>query len=266
MYFIFSDVDGTMIDANLHLLDQTVNDIKTAQAKGITFGICTGNSHFENMSKLASLVKPRFLITSDGSRVYDFDHNKIIYKKMIPQSLANAIFKKIKPLAYYVVWTTETALYTCIQNPKYKPHALETIKKYNCQSGCSILSNQIQEPVYKISCYGSLSNLDKIEQVLQNINISFLRHNDHFLTISPPNSNKGEAIRATIEKQNARLDNVMVIGDGINDLSMLQLVPHAYAVANAIPGLKAVAKHYSSSVEQNGLGEAIVDFMFRKKL
>ena len=62
------------------------------------------------------------------------------------------------------------------------------------------------------------------------------------------------------------INDVMAIGDGNNDdLDMLKLVGFSYAMANANQEVLKIAKFFTSAVEQNGLGEAIIDYLYRLK-
>jgi len=64
----------------------------------------------------------------------------------------------------------------------------------------------------------------------------------------------------------SEISKTMGIGDSANDLPMFEVVEHSYAMGNAPADVKALAKHHTSAVEQIGLGEAVIDFMYREKL
>jgi hydroxymethylpyrimidine pyrophosphatase-like HAD family hydrolase len=53
----------------------------------------------------------------------------------------------------------------------------------------------------------------------------------------------------------------MAIGDGINDIDLLQAVGMPVAVGNAIPEAKAVAKAVVASNDEDGVAEAIELFV-----
>jgi len=57
----------------------------------------------------------------------------------------------------------------------------------------------------------------------------------------------------------------MAIGDGINDVDLLQAVGMPVAVANAIPEAKAVAKAVVSSNDEDGVAEAIEWFVLDRR-
>lgn len=57
----------------------------------------------------------------------------------------------------------------------------------------------------------------------------------------------------------------MAIGDSENDISMMKVAGFSYAMDNAKLAVKKVAKYYTSDVLQDGLGEAIRDYIFRTR-
>ena len=60
-----------------------------------------------------------------------------------------------------------------------------------------------------------------------------------------------------IQKMGIRPEEVMVIGDGANDLSMFELFENSVAVANAIDEIKGKAKYLVASDQDDGVAEAI---------
>ncbi|CRH45557.1 Sugar phosphatase SupH [Chlamydia trachomatis] len=66
-------------------------------------------------------------------------------------------------------------------------------------------------------------------------------------------------------KENVLLNEVMTIGDSNNDTPMLKLTNYSYAMANATKEPLSIARFFTSDVSQNGLGEAILDYLYRLK-
>ena len=268
MYIIFSDVDGTMVDGNQALMVSTAQNIKEAKAKGIMLAICTGNSHFENMQALALKINADFLITSDGARVFDVKENKVIYKSLINKQIANNFLTKVYKLAgaAFLSWVTEKEFSINVINDKYYDFAISINKQYHLKSGNFSFTDAVNDDIYRMSVSGRKEFIDKVKEIALNQGFDILRIHDLFLTISLKKSSKGNAAENLIKIKNIDIANVMTIGDGKNDISMLSIVKNSYAMANASSSVKKAANRHTSSVEQNGLGEAIIDFMFRKKI
>lgn len=55
----------------------------------------------------------------------------------------------------------------------------------------------------------------------------------------------------------------MAIGDGNADIVALEQVGFPYAMAGSDERLKGVAKFHTSRAEQDGVSEAILDYLYR---
>ena len=53
------------------------------------------------------------------------------------------------------------------------------------------------------------------------------------------------------------IDDVMMIGDGLNDLPAIEAVGHPVAMGNAAPEVKALARYHVASVDEDGVAEAL---------
>jgi Cof subfamily protein (haloacid dehalogenase superfamily) len=74
-------------------------------------------------------------------------------------------------------------------------------------------------------------------------------------------TSKGKALHFVAERFGFDPINTMAIGDGINDIDLLEAVGMPVAVANAIPEAKAIARAVVSSNDEDGVAEAIERFV-----
>ncbi|WP_412031253.1 HAD-IIB family hydrolase [Metamycoplasma buccale] len=269
---IFSDVDGTLYN-DFNILDETKKDISFAQKNNADFNICTGNPIFERMLNVSSEVNANYLIASSGSQIYDLKQKKII--KTWPMSFDN--LKKILDFiknedVQMLFWDNDN--YYFINDNYYRNNEIilhhflnvdsikKNAKKYN---------NEKIMPL-KIEIYGQkdlLKRKEVNERLLGRLktldNISVFSVGSH-LEILFKNVTKASAINwMTNNIYFCSINDIMAIGDGNNDLDMLKLVGFSYAMANANQEVLNIAKFFTSAVEQNGLGEAIIDYLYRLK-
>ncbi|MBI4283468.1 MAG: HAD family phosphatase [Chloroflexi bacterium] len=78
-----------------------------------------------------------------------------------------------------------------------------------------------------------------------------------FINVLAPDVSKGKALEALASYLGVDLTEIMAIGDGINDVSLLSIVGLAVAMNNARPELKAVADYVTLDVDHNGVAAAI---------
>lgn len=269
---IFSDVDGTLYN-DFNILDETKKDISFAQKNMADFNICTGNPVFERMLNVSNEVNANYLIASTGSQIYDLKQNKII--KTWPMSFEN--LKKILDFiknedVQMLFWDNENYYFTnenYYRNNEIILHHFLNIDSIN--KNAKKYNNEEIMPL-KIEIYGQkdlLKRKEVNERLLVKLktldNISIFSVGSH-LEILFKNITKASAISWMANNiYSCSINDVMAIGDGNNDLDMLKLVDFSYAMANANQEVLKIAKFFTSAVEQNGLGEAIIDYLYRLK-
>jgi Cof subfamily protein (haloacid dehalogenase superfamily) len=79
----------------------------------------------------------------------------------------------------------------------------------------------------------------------------------HFVSITADTVSKASGVMVLAELLGLGLDRVMMVGDGQNDVSALELVTHSVAMGNAHPDAAAVAKYRVADVEADGVVEAL---------
>jgi len=97
--------------------------------------------------------------------------------------------------------------------------------------------------IYKIIIYSDCS--DDMHNLISH---KFKDHfsffpSDHSIEISPIGTNKGEALQYLINTTKVKKDEVYVVGDGSNDISMFDLFKNSFAIENAPNYVKIKAKH-----------------------
>jgi Cof subfamily protein (haloacid dehalogenase superfamily) len=79
----------------------------------------------------------------------------------------------------------------------------------------------------------------------------------HFVSITADSVSKASGVQALAALLGLSLDRIMMVGDGQNDVSALEVVTHSVAMGNAHPDAAAVAKYRVADVENDGVAEAL---------
>lgn len=82
-----------------------------------------------------------------------------------------------------------------------------------------------------------------------------------FINVLAPEVSKGRALEALASFLGIPLTEVIAIGDGVNDVSILSKAGLAVAMDNAVDELKAVADHVTLDVDHHGVAAAIERFL-----
>ena len=82
-----------------------------------------------------------------------------------------------------------------------------------------------------------------------------------FINVVAPGVSKGKALEVLASHLGVDRSEVIAVGDGINDISLLAAAGMAVAMGNAPDEVKAVADYITFDVAQSGLAAAINKFL-----
>ena len=100
-----------------------------------------------------------------------------------------------------------------------------------------------------------LENARKALQLLPGLAISSSGAGN--LEITNINAQKGIAVEQHAKRKGISMDNVMVIGDSYNDLSMIERAGRSVAMGNAPAEVKAACTNVTTTNANDGVGLAI---------
>ncbi|GAB2238804.1 hypothetical protein Droror1_Dr00024717 [Drosera rotundifolia] len=82
------------------------------------------------------------------------------------------------------------------------------------------------------------------------------------LEITPPGTSKGDGVKMLLEHLDVSAREVMAIGDGENDIEMLELAGLGVALSNGSEKTKAVVNVIGASNDEDGVADAIYGYAF----
>ena len=266
MYIIFSDINGTIYGDKISSLQkETKNDIlRTNNITDLEFIITTSNGWFGDVKELSNLFNSKYVITDEGSFIYDCQKNEILQSTFIDNDSLSKIIKisnENKLLSFG--WGINKFYAT---NPKDK--ILKKIIDLHLNS-LDVNSEEFNQDSNVLSLVIAFEKGDAdlyIEKLNDIDNIKATKVNNGQIIISSKKTSKGSAAKFMLNKLNTDESKMMSIGDSFADISMLEMTDFSYSMANSIKRVKEVAKLNTSAFDQNGVGMAITDFIFRLKI
>jgi Cof subfamily protein (haloacid dehalogenase superfamily) len=122
------------------------------------------------------------------------------------------------------------------------------------------LMRVLQRPVSKVTAVGEPplpESLISAAQVALGSLVQPTMSHPRFLEFVAPGVNKGRAVRWLARRQGIPLEQVMAVGDQLNDLEMVAAVGHGVAMANAPLELRAMARYLAPNVLEEGVATVI---------
>ncbi len=249
---VFSDFDDTLIHyySNKNYFDSyQLEVLRKLHEKGILFCIVTGRSvsFFEQFPELLQYVD--YILASNGAVIYDVEKKKFIHSILINDG-------SLKKIIQY----TKEKKYKIILNSFEKRYQYDDWSYVVCDSYQERLDISCEQVVLSVKS----DSLDKCCQFLSNLrdicvnNIS--NWNDYFtLDINDILVSKGNSIKWLCQYLKISLDDSLVFGDGVNDVSMFEVAGKSVAVGNASDKIQQIASNVTLKCEENGVFKYLKD-------
>lgn len=268
MKSIFLDVDGTLVADKGHVPESAQLAIQKARQQGHKIILCTGRA----MSEIyPNILEIQFdgIVACGGNYVTTFE--EVLYERMMTLKDLKEIYAYFDAhtIDYYA--ETNAGLFMSKgcgaaldrlmdhlrQDPKHEDivHAIEKFKSFLIQ-GQSLL----REDVTKISFMGSTHPFSALREQFEGRYELFEGivpiFGDNSGEISLLGTDKTVGMKIISDHFGIDQAHTIAIGDGNNDISMLQYVAIGVAMENATEQLKQVATHVTGHVNEDGLAQA----------
>jgi len=278
---VASDLDGTIIDRNNNIAPQNFKAIKKVLKKNIPFVVCTGKSYSVS-KKICDQFQASFGIFGNGTQIIDLRSGKEILRKVISQKDLLFIITLAKRNNFHVHIYTDSEIIS--EKLEYMDLRNFILKSQNANDSLSfnivhniltyVENNNINAfSIVVTTEKATLLNFKKILSINNEIDSVFInkrgKYRDdiigkdyEYLNISPININKNEALTYLANFLHISKNDIMAIGDNVNDLEMVKNAGIGVAVNEAYDDLKNVAKYVTSNnVSGGAFAEAIDKFI-----
>ena len=257
---VFLDLDDTLLDNEKNISEENLEAIKYVKEKGGLVCIASGRS-IELTKKYREMADTsRYIIYSNGAGIFDCDANDKLFSADIEKETCFDLYNYAIKNNYGIRIDTSYGRY--ITDEKYavgfeillKPGEGKDIISDNDILQISMITETEEERKEMIDFVNNnIAKTVKVENVFKT------GHKEEFFAINIINTSasKGNAINGLCKFLKIDINDVIAIGDGINDISMIKTVGLGVAMENGNPELKAVAKEITSTNLENGVAKIL---------
>ncbi len=257
------DLDGTLLDSQHRLTERTKAAVWRAATHGLHVVIATGRPRFSGYTYAEQLGLKTPGVYLQGLTVYDGEGN-LLHEVTIQPETARRILQHAQDHDLAVMVYNHQRKVTArhlAERTKLLAHYGEPTPDYVDD----LLSLPDSMTISKMVFVESLATSDAVRHALQahigDLASVFLSQPD-FVEALPPNASKGAGVAWLINHLGVPPEAVLALGDGENDIEMVQMAGLGVAMGNATPHLKAVADHITLSNDEDGVAAAIERFVF----
>lgn len=261
--YIYFDLDGTIVDNNYNISETNLKAIDYLKSKNIKVGIITGRS-IHTVNEIIDKINPDLpTIVLNGGAIYD--GNEIFEEKFIGYSSWNAI-ETIVDLGFNFSIYTKIGIYSNSFNNKNYRKLFDRVRDYETKYRTfemDVIENinwLKRKRIYKIGI--QIDSVAEKELLINKLNhledIEICCSSDSQLDILPKDVSKGNALKLVSIVSEININELMVIGDNDNDVSMFDLVPVSVVMRNGSDLAKQHGKIITQrTCEDNGFAHFI---------
>ncbi len=260
------DLDGTLLNSRHELSDRNRSALESAQQRGIAVVFATGKTRHAAASLIKALGINSPGIYMQGLITYNADGSVRTRIVMERESVSRVISLGkefgFSALAYSDnrAFALRVDEFTTKLTEFGEPQA-ETIADWR-----ELLDSF---DINKVVLYGEEDRVATMRQALEarlDGAVHVTRANvDGMIEVLPANASKGQAVKTLLEELGIDPSNVLALGDGENDIEMLQAVGIGAAMGNATQKLKDIADVIVPSNEEDGVAFALEEFALAGK-
>lgn len=267
---ILLDLDGTLLDSEKQLPEENRKTLFRAAEKGILIAPATGRYYTGIPAGLRALPFIRYAVLVNGAQVYDAKEDRTLHRAEIPLPLAMRVFDRLDrlPVIYdcyldgagYISRAFYAKIDEYIADPiinrmiRGMRTQVDDFRGYLTGRGQSLqkilmfFRDQAPRLEALASLPGEFPELSVTSAIANNIELNIAA------------ATKGNALTALCAHLGLDRSEVMALGDGSNDASMLEAAGLGVAMANADPVTLAAADWVAPSNDACGVARAIERF------
>jgi Cof subfamily protein (haloacid dehalogenase superfamily) len=270
--WIISDLDGTLLNSQQEITQTIKQRVRLFQERGGLFTLATGRSLSSALPFIEELEIRVPVILYNGAKLYD-PVKKVFFKEhFLPKPAFQHALNNYKMTGRemgldVLVFNQEliyTSLITNTVNRYMQKDKVHVIEKSFCD-----IYEQLQNTT-KIMFLGDFASINSFHTKcfrksgpLQDSVWHAVESEPEILEILPPSVNKGSACLDLIDHLGLDIADFTAVGDNLNDVEMIKVLPYGVAVQNAHLILKEAADWVTCrSNDENAIVELLDQILY----
>ena len=252
---IASDMDGTLLTSDKRLPKDFAQVVRALYAKGVSFCIASGRQYASLRRDLEELMPELIFIAENGALI--MEHDRQLFIDPLEAEDLPEIVRAADGLenVYPVICRMNAALVDRRASESFvnelRMYYEQTIVADDLAGACGGFHD-----VCKVAFYDAGDAATHLLPALRERlggRHAVILSGANWVDVMKPGVNKGRAMRMLQQLKGASPEQCMAFGDYLNDLELLESVAESYAMENALPELKRIARHIAPRNDEDGV-------------
>ena len=260
------DVDGTLLNDTQEISKRTLAALLKIQQMGVRIVLASGRPTYGLMPLVKTLELSNyggFIIPYNGCQIIKAQNGEIMFERQINPEMLPYLEKKARKNGFAIFTYRGDTIITSSLDNKYIQHEallnnLKILKEEEFSiaidfSPCKCMLVSEDEE--------ALIGLEQHWKKRLNGTLDTFRSEPYFLEVVPCGIDKANSLGVLLEQLGVAREEVIAIGDGVCDVTMLQLAGMGIAMGHSQDSVKACADYVTASNEEDGVALAVEKFI-----
>jgi Cof subfamily protein (haloacid dehalogenase superfamily) len=258
----FFDIDGTLVRSDHSISQPVIDAVRRLEKEGIAPVIATGRSYEALLPVKETLGISSPVICYNGAMIVNGKDGSIMTHHTLPDSATRSIISLAKDHDFHILAYQKGRLIY----EKERSESREYFDRIHLP-GHLVDFDTLTEPLDFTKCL-IIADHKKLEPILNRIlseqgeGVNAFFSDPRFLEIVPRGIDKGRAVREVMTLLGGTAEEAMAMGDGFNDLPMLQAARWGVIMENALPALRDMfpTERTAPPCDEDGAAQYLADF------
>lgn len=256
------DVDGTLLNDEREISKRTLAALLKVQQMGVRIVLASGRPTYGLMPLAKTLELGNyggFVLSYNGCQIIKAQNGEILFERRINPEMLPYLEKKARKNGFAIFTYHDDTLITDSPDNEYiKNEALlnnlKIIKEDEFSTAidfapckCMLVSDKEK----------ALIGLEQHWEKRLAGTLDAFRSEPYFLEVVPCGVNKANTLGALLEHLGVTREEVIAVGDGVCDVTMLQLAGMGVAMGYSQDSVKVCADYVTASNEEDGVALAV---------
>ncbi|MDH6304124.1 Cof subfamily protein (haloacid dehalogenase superfamily) [Parabacteroides sp. PF5-5] len=263
------DVDGTLLNSKKEITPATLSTLLKIQQMGVRIVLASGRSTFGLRPLALQLELDKyngFILSYNGGQIFNMSTNELLFERRINPELIPYLEKKaIKNNFTILTYHQDTILTNNAEDIHVKEeaernkmkiketaHFADSVNFSPCK--CMLVSDDIE----------ALVGLENHWKKKLDGSLDVFRSEPYFLEVVPPSINKADTLGVLMGHLSIQPEQMMAIGDGEADITMIQTAGLGIAMENALDSVKRCTDYTTASNDEDGVAKAVEEHIIAK--
>jgi len=263
------DIDGTLLDEKSQLPAANRDAVVAAHARGLEIALVTGRRYDFATPIARQFPCPLTMIVNNGALVKS-SSGETQFLNLLPQAVAGRVLDEAGPFREFAS--------VCFNRPLKNQVIYERIDFDDPLRGAYFQRNReylaemvplrdcLTEDPIQVMFTGYAQQMREVESFLTGLPFAadyslavtvYDKRDFGLVDVIAPGCSKGATLAEWVRRRGWSREDVMAIGDNLNDLEMLQYAGLPVVMGNSVPQLKNLGWRETLSNDQGGVAAAI---------